>query len=200
MWLSSYPLFPFIIERFLFRFSSYSSVSWDERWVFVMEEQNVLVLDANISLANPFGEQASAMLLTAAVNPRCFLYPWFLLFSHTAAAVKVLTDWKLRNQIWSHYLIQNHCYHTHTHTLPSLRAFCSLIVAVDVSLVFYRQVMAPKGIRQRKCFVSLQVLNAQKAGYKAAIVHNVDSDDLISMGSNDRKLPRIPPPPYTSTH
>ncbi|XP_023476866.1 E3 ubiquitin-protein ligase RNF13 isoform X2 [Equus przewalskii] len=34
----------------------------------------------------------------------------------------------------------------------------------------------------------LKVLNAQRAGYKAAIVHNVDSDDLISMGSNDNDV------------
>uniref|UniRef100_A0A8C2UM90 RING-type E3 ubiquitin transferase n=1 Tax=Chinchilla lanigera TaxID=34839 RepID=A0A8C2UM90_CHILA len=31
----------------------------------------------------------------------------------------------------------------------------------------------------------IKFLNAQRAGYKAAIVHNVDDEDLISMGSND---------------
>lgn len=65
------------------------------------------------------------------------------------------------------------------------------------------QVFCAKGDslhNRHKCLFSLQVLNAQRAGYKAAIVHNVDSNDLISMGSNDGEWPPSRRLTYTRTH
>ncbi|XP_077462665.1 E3 ubiquitin-protein ligase RNF13 [Stigmatopora argus] len=46
-------------------------------------------------------------------------------------------------------------------------------------------------IKRFDCNFDIKVLNAQKAGFKAAIVHNVDSDDLISMSSNDLDVMKL---------